>query len=322
MGRLRFDGPGAAKFLDGLVTRSVADQGPGRIRYGLVTNETGGILDDILVYHLPEAAGGSYYLMVVNASNREKIVAWIRPRLTAVSDVQMTDITHEWSMIAVQGLRALELVQPIVDVPLASMKYYTGAECRIGNHQGLVSRTGYTGEDGCELIVSAAVAPSVWTDLLARGASWGVLPAGLGCRDTLRLEAAMPLYGHELNEQIDPFLAGLDFAVNLKGRTFPGRDALEKLAAQTNRPRRVGLEFDSKRVPREGFEVRSGDKAVGHVTSGTFSPTFNRPLAMAYVTAECATVGTQLNVDIRGREEPARVVPLPFYRRETKGNRP
>jgi aminomethyltransferase len=322
MGRLRFDGPGAARFLDGLVTRSVADQGPGRIRYGLVTNDAGGILDDILVYHLQDAAGGSYYLMVVNASNREKIVDWIQPRLVGARDVQMTDVTHTWSMIAVQGPRALELVQPLVDAPLSAMKYYTGAECRIGRHSGIVSRTGYTGEDGCELIVGATVVAAIWTELLERGGPWGVLPAGLGCRDTLRLEAAMPLYGHELNEQIDPFLAGLDFAVNLKGRSFPGRDALEKLAAQTNRPRRVGLEFDSKRVPREGFEVRCDGKAVGQVTSGTFSPTFNRPLAMAYVAAECAAVGTQLNVDIRGREEPARVVPLPFYRRETKGSRP
>ena len=318
MGRLRFDGPGAAVFLDHLLTRRVTDQAPGQIRYALVTNEQGGILDDVLVYHLQDAAGGSYWLLVVNASNREKIVDWILPRLVSVENVRFTDATADCAMLAVQGPRALELAQPLVDVDLAAMKYYTGAETRIAGHRGIASRTGYTGEDGCELIVGAKAVLSVWESLVRGGA----VPAGLGCRDTLRLEAAMPLYGHELSEETDPFAAGLDFAVDLEGRSFPGRDALVRAKADTGRPQRVGLELAGPRLPRAGFDVFADDRQIGRTTSGTFSPTLEKPIAMAFVEREFAAPGTQVAIDIRGRQEPARVVKLPFYRRGRKGNAP
>ena len=324
MGRLRFDGPAAADFLDHLVTRSVLDQAPGQIRYALVTNDQGGILDDVLVYHMQDAAGGSYWLLVVNASNREKIVDWILPRLVSAADVRFTDATTDWAMLAVQGPKALELVQPLVEADLAAMKYYTGAETRVGGergiagHGGIVSRTGYTGEDGCELIVGAAAAASIWQSLVGAGA----VPAGLGCRDTLRLEAAMPLYGHELSEAIDPFAAGLDFAVDLEGRSFPGHAALVRAKANASRPKRVGLELAGPRLPREGFGVFAGERQIGRTTSGTFSPTLEKPIAMAYVEREFAAPGTQVAIDIRGRQEPATVVKLPFYRRGRKGNAP
>jgi len=313
MGRLRFDGKGAVGFLDGLLTRSVADLRPGRIRYALVTNDSGGILDDVLIYHLQDAAGGSYYLLVVNASNRPKIVDWIAPRLVDVPEVAMMDVTTHWAMIAVQGPEALALVEPLVDVDISAMKYYSGRESMIAGHGGVVSRTGYTGEDGCELILGGQAVVGVWESLVAAGAT----PAGLGCRDTLRLEAAMPLYGHELTESINPFEAGLDFAVDLEGRSFPGSDALAATASDTNRPRRVGLDLDGRRVPREGCDVYQRSANVGRVTSGTFSPTFERPIAMAYVDAAAATTGTTLEIDIRGRRVEARVVPLPFYRRKS-----
>jgi aminomethyltransferase len=312
MGRLRFDGAGAQAFLNGLVTRRTDDQKAGRIRYGLVTDESGGILDDVLVYHLTDAGGGSYWLMVVNASNREKIVDWIEPRVEQADDVAFTDATFDWAMIAVQGPRALALTQPLVEQPLAAMKYYTGAETRIAGHGGIVSRTGYTGEDGVELIVGAAAAPRIWESLVAAGAT----PAGLGCRDTLRLEAAMPLYGHELSEHIDPLTAGLDFAVDLEGRSFPGRDELRQIAARGLAKRRIGLEMLGPRLPREGFDIYSGETHVGQTTSGTFSPTLGKPIAMGYVDASCAAPGTALTIDIRGRREPATVVELPFYRRK------
>jgi glycine cleavage system T protein (aminomethyltransferase) len=318
MGRLRFDGPGAAEFLDHLLTRSVKDQAPGQIRYALVTNEQGGILDDVLVYHLQDAAGDSYWLLVVNAGNREKIVDWILPRLVPAAGVRFTDATADWAMLAVQGPRALELAQPLVDVDLAAMKYYTGAETRIAGHGGIASRTGYTGEDGCELIVGAGAALSVWESLVRGGA----VPAGLGCRDTLRLEAAMPLYGHELSEETDPFSAGLDFAVDLEDRAFPGHDALVRAKSDTARPKRVGLELAGSRLPREGFGVFAEQRPIGRTTSGTFSPTLEKPIAMAYVEREFAAPGTQVSIDIRGRQEPATVVKLPFYRRGRKGNAP
>src|SRR5688572_17910048 len=202
MGRLRFDGPEAARFLDGLVTRRVADLAPGQIRYALITNEAGGILDDVLVYRLADAAGGTYHLMVVNASNRPKIIAWIEAQQAkAALDFSFTDLTTQWAMIAVQGPKALSAAQPMIDAELAAMKYSTGTETRICGHGGIVSRTGYTGEDGCELIVGANIAPRVWQAMLEAAQPVGGLPCGLGARDTLRLEAAMPLYGHELTEQ-------------------------------------------------------------------------------------------------------------------------
>jgi aminomethyltransferase len=317
MGRLRFDGPDAATFLDGLVTRRVLDMQPGQIRYALVTNDAGGILDDVLVYRLADAAGATYHIVVVNASNRPKILDWIEQQKAAASglDFEMSDLTTPWAMIAVQGPKALELLQPLVDAELASMKYYTGLETGICGHGGIVSRTGYTGEDGCELIVGANMAPRVWETVLAAGEPWGAAPAGLGCRDTLRLEAAMPLYGHELSEQVNPYQAGLGFAVNLDNRSFPGRDALAQLKQDADQPKRVGIELTGKRIPREGAVILAHSQPVGHVTSGTFSPTLEQPIAMGYVRPAAAMVGTVVEVDIRGRTEPGRIVALPFYRR-------
>ncbi len=313
MGRLRFDGPQACEFLDSLVTRRVADLQPGQIRYALVTNDRGGVKDDVLVYHLQDAGGGSYYMLVVNASNREKILAWIEPRLAAF-DVSCMDLTQQWAMIAVQGPLALEIAQPLVDRQLADMKYYTGVETLIAGHGGVVSRTGYTGEDGVELMLGAAVAQSVWESLLAAGEERGAKAAGLGARDTLRLESAMPLYGHELNEDITPLQAGLKFAVDLDKAAFPGRDALANLDAATL-PKLVGLQMVGRRAPREGYAVQAKGEVIGHVTSGTFSPTLQKPIGMAYVAREHAAIGAELEVDVRGRAEPATIVKLPFYRR-------
>ncbi|MDA1050271.1 MAG: glycine cleavage system aminomethyltransferase GcvT [Planctomycetota bacterium] len=315
MGRLRFDGEGAAKFLDRLLTRRVVGLGRGLIRYSLVTNEAGGILDDVLVYHQADVRNKPFHLLVVNASNRAKIVAWIERHLTDADGVTFRDQTVATAMIAVQGPQALNALQPLVDVRLGDMQYYTGQASQIAGHAGIVSRTGYTGEDGCELIVAAESAAAVVERLFAEGEAFGVRPAGLGARDTLRLEAAMPLYGHELSEAIDPFQAGLGFAVHLTDRDFIGSAALRELQERPNRVQRVGLELSSKRVPREHYPVLANGHAVGEITSGTFSPTLERPIAMAYVQPNAADVGVELAVDIRGRAEAARVVPLPFYKR-------
>jgi aminomethyltransferase len=320
MGRLRFDGTGAAAFLESLVTRRVSDMRPGRIRYALVTNDAGGILDDVLVYHLSDAAGQPYHLLVVNAGNRIKIIDWITPRLAAAGNVCMTDVTDDRAMISLQGPQALELAQALCDAStekatdLAVMKYYTGCETAIAGQGGIVSRTGYTGEDGFELIVGAGSVCAIWETLVAAGA----VPAGLGCRDTLRLEAAMPLYGHELTESINPYQAGLEFAVDLETRSFPGCEALARLKGDRSQPRRVGLVTAGKRAPREGYAILTADdapRAIGQVTSGTFSPTFDQPIAMGYIEPGFIAPGTSVAVDLRGRPEPARVVALPFYRR-------
>lgn len=314
MGRIRFDGPGAAGYLDSLVTRNVGKIKPGQVRYSLMTADDGGVLDDVLVYHLQDAAGGSYHLLVVNASNRPKIINWLGQH-PEPDDVQVTDLTTSWAMIAVQGPKALALLQPLVEVELASLKYYAAAETRIAGHGGIVSRTGYTGEDGCEVIVGNAAAVALWEKLLDAGAADGVVPAGLGARDTLRLEAGMPLYGHELSEQIDPYQANLGFAVDLEGTAFPGQAALQTLAKDTTRPRLVGLVLEGRRPAREGYDVVCDGQVVGRVSSGTFSPTLQQPIAMALVAPEYAAEGTELQVDVRGQTVAAKVVTLPFYRR-------
>jgi aminomethyltransferase len=329
MGRLRFSGSGVAQFLDSLVTRRVTDMQLGQVRYSLVTNENGGILDDVLVYYLAHADGSPYHFMVVNASNREKITGWIHRWLVNRQDVRCADITLDTAMIAIQGPLALNLLQPHVDGQLAALKYYHAAEMIVDGQRAIVSRTGYTGEDGFELIVPAAFACKIWESILAAGQAQDVLAAGLGARDTLRLEAAMPLYGHELNEQINPLEAGLGFAVNLEGRRFHGSEALCAVEGEKPQRVRIGLELAGKRVPREHYGIYAGSatnanrqggaanagQQIGEITSGTFSPTLQKPIAMGYVPPRFSPLGTELSVDVRGTREAARVVKLPFYRR-------
>jgi aminomethyltransferase len=221
-------------------------------------------------------------------------------------------------MIAVQGPRAVGLVNPLLDRDLATMRYYSGAPASLGGKPCFVSRTGYTGEDGCELICAASAAAEIWERVFDGVESAAGRPVGLGARDTLRLEAAMPLYGHELSEAINPIQAGLSFAVNLGGREFVGCKSLEKLATDAKQPVRVGLQLDGKRVPRQGCAVLHGQETVGEVTSGTYSPTFERPIAMAYVRPTAQAVGARLAVNIRGTQHAAVVVPLPFYERGKK----
>ncbi|MGM0485634.1 MAG: glycine cleavage system aminomethyltransferase GcvT [Planctomycetota bacterium] len=315
MGRLEFRGPEPLKLLDRLVTRRVARLKPGGIRYALVTNERGGILDDVLVYHLRQPNGDPRVLMVVNASNREKIIQWIAAR-RGEGDAELVDLTRETAMIAVQGPAAIALVAPLLNVNLAEMKYYTGTMAQLDGHEVVVSRTGYTGEDGCELWVAADAATTIWEKLFARGGEVEAVPVGLGARDSLRLEAAMPLYGHELSEQVHPFQAGLSFAVQLKDHEFVGRQALAAAKADTTYPVRIGLSLEGRRVPREHYPLLSDGAEIGEVTSGTFSPTLRHPIAMGYVPREKSATGTVLEVGLRGRRLPATVVDLPFYSRD------
>ncbi|MEX2168487.1 MAG: glycine cleavage system aminomethyltransferase GcvT [Pirellulales bacterium] len=317
MGRLEFFGPDAMAFLDQVVTRRVTDMQPGQVRYGLVCNEQGGILDDVLVYRLSSDSTQTdwpSFMMVVNASNREKIVQWLDKQQSGYA-VDFKDVTTSTAMIAVQGPKAIELVKPLLDFDITAMRYYRCAFGSLGDEPGWISRTGYTGEDGIEWIGGADAAERVWSKVMSRAKACGGSAAGLGARDTLRLEAAMPLYGHELNEEITPIEAGLDFAVSLKDRDFIGRGALLAAKGNTKQPVRVGLQLEGRRVAREHSRILQGDDDVGYVTSGTFSPTFERPIAMAYVRPSVAAIGTRLAADIRGTAAAATVVPLPFYDR-------
>ena len=319
MGRLEFFGPDAIRFLDYLVSRRITDMQPGQVRYGLVCNEHGGILDDVLVYRLSGDATKTdwpSFMMVVNASNREKMIHWIK-RQTGGFSVEFTDVTTATAMIAIQGPKAMDIVKPMLDFDVTALRYYRCTYGSIDEESGWISRTGYTGEDGIEWIGAADAAECLWKGILERCQTIGGKAAGLGARDTLRLEAAMPLYGHELNEGTTPVEAGLDFAVSLDGRNFIGRDALLAAKADSNRPVRIGLQLEGRRVAREHSRILHDGEDVGYVTSGTFSPTFERPIAMAYVKPSAAAVGTQLAADIRGTPTMATVVPLPFYKRTT-----
>ena len=267
------------------------------------------LIDDILVYRHQYG-----YYLVCNASNRPAVVAQLEQhRLGAVGN--FLDRTRETAMIAVQGPRALETVQPLFNQPLEPVKYYHLAMGRIlGDVNAVVSRTGYTGENGYELVVPANQAERVWQAILDSGQGHGILPCGLGARDTLRFEAAMPLYGHELSAAINPYAAQVGWAVKLGKGEFVGREALREWKRNPGQTR-VGLRLDGKRIARQGTAVLDGDRPVGTVTSGTFSPTLQSSLAMALVEPSVAAIGTPLALDVRGHREPAQVVELPFYRR-------
>ena len=316
MGRLQFTGADAPRVLDHLATCRVDSLAIGQIRYGLMCNDAGGVLDDVLVYR----NCADIYGLVVNAGNAPKIRGWIETRHNDMAgssrslDFQMKDLGDQSSMIAIQGPKALAILQQLTTTDLAAMKYYTCLGGAVAGIPACISRTGYTGEDGFELIAFGS-AVELWEKLLATGKDDGLIPCGLGCRDTLRLEAAMPLYGHELNENIDPLTAGLSFAVKLDKPNFIGREALLKIKTQPPQSVRVGLQLASKRIAREHSEVFVGDIRIGEVSSGTFSPTLEKSIAMAYVEVAHSAAGNAVEVDIRGKREKATVVPLPFYKR-------
>lgn len=306
MGRLSFGGPDSLALIQHVYTNNAATMKDGQARYGLVCNPQGGIRDDVLVYRWPYG-----YAMVVNASNRSKIVEWLDQHKGS-RNVELRDQTLDTCMIAVQGPRALAICRGLTAADADKLAYYYGTPTTYRGKPCVISRTGYTGEDGLEIMIGAALAVELWEELIQRKAK----PCGLGARDTLRLEAAMPLYGHELSEEIDPLQAGLSWAVKLDKGDFIGRDALLRRQQDKTLPKRIGVELEGKRIAREGSAILVKGSEVGTVTSGTFAPTVGKSIAMAYVDPQHAEVGTVCNVDVRGKAEAARVVPLPFYRRQ------
>ncbi len=327
MGRLFFAGRDVDQLLDSLSTRRIVGVETGKVRYSLVCNEDGGILDDVLIYHLKnedgifaDDANASFYMMVCNASNRSKILAWVQQHCSPDTgglgaDAAFHDRTGSTAMIAVQGPQANSAVAKIASLDPATLGYYEGSVCKIDQNNAIISRTGYTGEDGCEIIVAAECATAVWQKLHDMAVPIGGGATGLAARDTLRLEAGMPLYGHELNENINAAQTDLRFAINLKGRSFAGRDAIANGLEQSDLPVRVGLRLTGRRPAREGCKILAGQLEIGQLTSGTLSPTLGTPIAMGYVKPEYATIGTEVLIDIRGKSVAAEVVPLPFYRR-------
>jgi aminomethyltransferase len=310
MGRLTFVGRDALDLLQHIYTNDAATMKLGQVRYGLVCNEQGGIRDDVLVYRLEP-----FWLMVVNASNRQKVLDWIQQH-RGNRDATVTDQTFDWAMLAVQGPRAADLGEKLWP-SLARIKYYFAELAGPQSKPWVISRTGYTGEDGFEVILPKDQLPQVLSkfEAASRETRVDLKPCGLGARDTLRLEAGMPLYGHELTEETDPFQAGLGWAVKLDKGDFLGRAALLRRRQDPTLWQRVGLELEGKRIAREGAAVLQRGRVVGRVCSGTFGATVNKTIAMAYVEPALAGPGSACEVDIRGKPARAHVATLPFYRR-------
>ncbi len=307
MGEVRFEGPDALKNLNRLMTNDFSGMAIGQVRYSPMLNEAGGILDDLIIYRLAEEK----YLVVVNAANREKDVLWMKAH--RFGDCSVSDVSDDIAQLALQGPGAKALIASLTPAEQIPQKYYWFTQrASVGGIDCLISRTGYTGEFGYELYVHPEDAPALWTMLLDKGREAGLIPCGLGARDTLRLEAAMPLYGHEMDESVSPLETGLDWAVKADAHDFIGREAmLQKGAPRT----RVGLKATGKGILREHQAVFQGGRPVGQTTSGTFLPHVGAACAMALVESGSLQPGDGVEVDVRGRMVAAEIVPLPFYNR-------
>ncbi|MGV9313850.1 glycine cleavage system aminomethyltransferase GcvT [Streptomyces sp. NPDC003691] len=315
MGEITVSGPEAAALLDHALVGNIASIGAGRARYTMICREDGGILDDLIVYR----TGDTEYLVVANAGNAQTVLDAVTER-AAGFDAEVRDDRDAYALIAVQGPEAPGILKSVTDADLDGLKYYAGLPGTVAGVPALIARTGYTGEDGFELFVAPEHAEGLWRALTEAGSGVGLVPCGLSCRDTLRLEAGMPLYGNELTTALTPFDAGLGRVVKFeKPGDFVGRTALEAAAGRAaEAPPRVlvGLVAEGRRVPRAGYPVVADGTVIGEVTSGAPSPTLGKPIAMAYVDAAHAAPGTAgVGVDIRGTHEPYEVVALPFYRR-------
>ncbi|MEV7421783.1 glycine cleavage system aminomethyltransferase GcvT [Streptomyces sp. NPDC091212] len=318
MGEITVSGPAAGALLDYALVGNIGALAVGRARYTMICREDGGILDDLIVYRLQD----DEYMIVANASNARVVLDAMNARSEGF-DADVRDDRDAYALLAVQGPEAAGILKSVTDADLDGLKYYAGLPGTVAGVPALIARTGYTGEDGFELFVEPRYAERLWRALTEAGEGVGLVPCGLSCRDTLRLEAGMPLYGNELSTGLTPFDAGLGRVVKFEKTSndgdFVGRTALEAAAerAASAPPRKlVGLIAEGRRVPRAGYPVVAAGAKVGEITSGAPSPTLGRPIAMAYVDAGHAEPGTEgVGVDIRGSHEPYEVVALPFYKR-------
>jgi aminomethyltransferase len=311
MGELFVDGPVAGAALAAALVTDPPSLAVGRAHYSMICAPDGGIIDDLIVYRLAEER----FLVVANAGNASIVSDALAERLARSSAI-LDDRSLATGLVAIQGPRALEALRPLTDVDLDTLRYYAIAEGEVAGIPALVARTGYTGEDGFEVFVDTARTGEVWDALLAATLAHDGLPVGLGARDTLRLEAGMPLYGNELDRTTTPYDAGLGRVVKLgKAGDFVGRAALEKVERDGPSRRLVGLVVEGRGIARHGYPVHVGERVTGTITSGTQSPTLGRPIAMAYVAPGDGEPGTVVDVEIRDARVAARVTELPFYRR-------
>jgi aminomethyltransferase len=312
MGQIELAGPNALAAVQHLTSNDAAKLHIGQAQYSALTTPVGTFVDDVLVYRM----GPNHFLLVVNASNIEKDHAWIVEHATAAGEVAIVNASDRYALIAVQGPKARTIVQALTAVPLETIKYYWFAHGEVAGIRGTVSRTGYTGEDGYEIFVPPQFAPALWAALLDAGTSHGLMPCGLGARDTLRLEAAMRLYGNDMDDTTTVVECDLGWIVGWNKPAFLGHEVLRQQKAEGPARIIVGFEMLAERsIARHGYPVRHDGVEVGQVTSGTQTPFLKKAIGMAYVPVALAAPGTELDIDVRGRAAKARVVPLPFYKR-------
>jgi len=315
MGEIEIAGKDALAAVQAVSANDASRLQVGQAQYSVLLTPQGTIVDDLLVSRL----AATHFLLVVNAGNIQKDYAWIAGHIAAAGDAVAVDASSRYALLALQGPRALEILQPLTDVDLAAMKYYRFAHGEVASVRATVSRTGYTGEDGFEIFVPPPSADRAWQAILQTGRSAGVIPCGLGARDTLRLEAGMRLYGNDIDETTTPLEADLGWTIGWRKDDFIGAAALREQKAAGVRRKIAGFEMIDPGIARHGHDVYIGgtDAApVGKVTSGTQTPYLKKAIGMAYLPVEHATPGAQFDVDIRGRRARARVVPMPFYKRK------
>jgi aminomethyltransferase len=311
MGELEVEGPGSLAFLQRVTSNNVGKLADGQAQYSALPLLNGAPADDVIVYR----RGPERFLLVVNATNIEKDLRWLQEQGPAQCTV--TNRSDDYALIALQGPRSPRVLQPLTAVDLAAVRYYHFTEGDVAGHPATVARTGYTGEDGFEIFVAPAAAADVWRKLLEAGKEGGLVPAGLGARDTLRLEAKMCLYGNDMDETTTLVEAGLGWIVSLEESKgdFVGRGVLEAQKKEGAPRKLVGFEMVDRGIARHGYPVYLGDEPAGSVTSGSYAPFLQKNIGLCYLPAPRAAVGTPFHVDIRGRRVAARVVPTPFYKR-------
>lgn len=309
MGEIRVQGKDSLKFLNYVLSNDFSNMKDGRARYSIILNEKGGAVDDLLVYK----KGDNDYLLVPNAANKDKDFAWIVDH--KIGEVDIIDISEDYGQLAIQGPLAEKILSKLISPDLLPKGYYTANfDCKLGDIDCMISRTGYTGEDGFEIYMDSSKAPQVWEMVIEAGKDDGLIPCGLGARDTLRMEAGMPLYGHEMNEERPIMTAGLGFAIKMAKEDFVGKKGLE--TQSDLKQKIVGLKITGRGIAREHYSVFKGEKEVGMVTSGTYLPFLEGAYAMAIVNVEDSEIGTVLEVDARGRKITAEVIKTPFYSRK------
>ncbi len=316
MGEFYVEGEDAIAFVDKLTTNDVTKLIDGQAHYSALTREDGTVVDDLLVYRFD----GGKLLLVVNAGTTEKDWDWITSH-KADENITLTNASADYCQIAVQGKDALSIVQKLTDTNLEEIKYYHFTVGKVDGVDAIISRTGYTGEDGFEVYANKDYAEQLWNKFLETGnfgEETGILPCGLAARNTLRLESAMSLYGHEISDEITPLEANLGWICKLNKGEFLGRDALAKLKEKGLERKLVGFEMIDKGIARDGFDVYVGDEKVGYVTSGSPAPYLKKNIGLAFVPVELANVGQAIKIDVRGKHLAAEIVPTPFYKRERR----